>query len=65
MEGPIAPAAYVAEDGLVGGETLYPLKAQCPSVGEYQDRETSKGGLVSRRRWDEIGGSQSGNQERE
>jgi len=35
----MAPAGYVAEDGLLasmGGEALGPKKAQCPSVGEGQ-----------------------------
>jgi hypothetical protein len=31
-----------------GGEALGPEKAQCPSVGECQDREAGVGGLVSR-----------------
>jgi hypothetical protein len=34
----------------MGGEALGPMKAQCPSVGEYQDREAGVGRLVSRRR---------------
>ena len=33
-----------------GGEALGPEKAQCPSVGEYQDREAGVGGVVSRGR---------------
>ena len=36
MEGPMAPAEYVAEDALSGinaGEALGPVKARCPSVG--------------------------------
>jgi hypothetical protein len=36
--GLMAPAAYVAEDGLgqasMGGAALGPVKAGCPSVGE-------------------------------
>ena len=48
MEGPIAPAAYVAADGLVGEEDLGPLKGLRPSVGKCQDQETGVGGLVSR-----------------
>jgi hypothetical protein len=32
------------------------MKAQCPSVGECQDRETGVGGLVRRGRGDMIGG---------
>jgi hypothetical protein len=31
-----------------GGEALGPVKAQCPSVGEFKDRETGVGRLVSR-----------------
>ena len=37
MEGPMAPAAYVPEDGnlvLMGREALSPVKAQSSSVGE-------------------------------
>jgi hypothetical protein len=30
------------------GEALGLVKAQCPSVGECQDREAGVGGLVSR-----------------
>ena len=48
----------------MGGETLGPVKAPCPSVGEYQDREGGVGGLVSRGREDGIVGFQRGNQER-
>ena len=43
MEGPMALAAYVAEDGpcgaSMGGEALGPVKAPCPSVGECQGQE--------------------------
>jgi hypothetical protein len=39
----MAPVTYVAEDGLVGasmgGETLGPVTALCPSVRECQVRE--------------------------
>jgi hypothetical protein len=35
-----------------GGEALGLVKARCLSVGECQDREGGKGGLVSRRGWD-------------
>jgi len=57
MEGLMAPAAYVAEDVLVGyqcrGEDLGPVKG--PSVGECQDRKAGVGGLVAG--WgDGIGG---------
>jgi hypothetical protein len=34
----------------MGGEALGPEKAQCPSVGEFQDRVVGVGGLVSRER---------------
>jgi hypothetical protein len=40
----MAPAAYVAEDDLVGGEDLGSVKALCPSVGECQDREEGRSG---------------------
>ena len=30
----------------MGGETLGPVKAQCPSVGECQSREAGMGGWV-------------------
>ena len=49
----MAPVACVAEDNLVGhqeGEALGPVKAQCASVGECQDREVGVGGLESRGR---------------
>jgi hypothetical protein len=32
----------------VRGETLGPMKALCPSVGECQDQEAGVGGLVNR-----------------
>jgi hypothetical protein len=53
MEGAISSAAYVAEDVLVGhqsGEALCLVKAQCPSVGEFHNREAGVGELVSRGR---------------
>ena len=50
----MAPATYVAEDGLC------PVNAQCLSVGDCQDREAGVDGLVSRRR-EEIGAFQRGN----
>jgi hypothetical protein len=60
MVGLVALAAYVAEDGLsqlsVGGETLGPVKALCPSVGECKYQEVGEGGLMSRERGDEIEG---------
>jgi hypothetical protein len=56
----MAPAAYVAEDGLVrhqwGGEVFGPVKARCPSVRECQDREMGLGGLVRVCVGDGIGG---------
>ena len=48
----------------MGGETLVPVKAWCPSVEEYQDREASAGWLVSRGRGNGIGDFQQRNQER-
>jgi hypothetical protein len=44
------------------GDALGTVMAQCPSVGECQDREAGVGGLVSRARGG-IGGFQRGNQE--
>ena len=48
------------------GETLGPVKALCPHVGEYLDQEVRVGGLVSRERGEGIGGGgfQMGNQKR-
>jgi hypothetical protein len=48
----------------MGGEALGPEKAQCPSVGECQDREAGVGGLVSRGKGKWDGSFQRGNQER-
>ena len=42
MERPMARAVYVAEDGPVGydwEEGPWSMKACCPIVGEFQDRE--------------------------
>jgi hypothetical protein len=43
----MAPAAYVAEDGLVGNQLekkdLGPMKAQRSSVREWQGREAGEG----------------------
>jgi hypothetical protein len=39
----MAPAAYVAEDGLVGS-----VKAPCPSEGKCRGQEAGVCGLVSR-----------------
>jgi hypothetical protein len=43
------------------GEALGPVKDQCSSVGECQDREARVGGLLSRGRGDGMGGFQRGN----
>jgi hypothetical protein len=48
----------------MGGENLGLVKGQCPSIGECQDREAGVVGLLSRKKEDEIGGFQRGNQER-
>jgi hypothetical protein len=37
------------------GEAISLVKAQCPSVGEYQDREVGVGGLKSIGRRDGMG----------
>jgi hypothetical protein len=59
MEGPMAPAAYVAEGWTCwtskGGEGLGPKKAQCTSVGEYHDKEAGVDGLVSRGKENRMG----------
>jgi hypothetical protein len=47
----------------MGGDSLNPVKALCPSVGEYQGQEAVMGGLVSRG-GERIEGFQWGNQER-
>jgi hypothetical protein len=61
----MAPAAFVAEDGLVGHQweekALGPVKALCPSVGECQGQEAGVGELVSRGRREGIGGFQRRN----
>jgi hypothetical protein len=49
----------------VRGEALGPVKDQCLSVGECQDREAGVGGLVSREKGDDMRGFQRGNEERE
>jgi hypothetical protein len=49
MERPMAPAVYVAEDGLwasMRGEVLGPGKARCPSVGN--SRVGGRSGWVGR-----------------
>jgi hypothetical protein len=38
------------------GEALGLMKARCPSIRVYQDREARVGGLISRGRQNEIGG---------
>jgi hypothetical protein len=48
----------------VGGEALDPVKALCPSVGEYQGQEVGVGALVSRGKGKWKGNFQRGNQER-
>jgi hypothetical protein len=39
----------------MGLEALGPVKALCPSVGEYQGQEPGVGGLMIRGRWQGIG----------
>jgi hypothetical protein len=46
------------------GEAFSLVKAQCPSVGECQDREAGVGGLVSRGRGNGMGRDWRGNEER-
>jgi hypothetical protein len=46
------------------GEALGPVKTQCLSVGESQDRRAGVGGLVSKGRGDRIGDFQRENKER-
>ena len=48
------------------GEALDPVKAQCPSIGECQDREMGVSGCVGAQGegGDGIGGFRRGNQER-
>jgi hypothetical protein len=48
----------------MGGEALSPVKALCPSVGEFQGQEVGVGGLVTGGRGEGIRGFQRGNQER-
>jgi hypothetical protein len=49
----------------MGGEAFGSVKALCPSVRECQGQEVGVGGLVSRRRGEQIGSFQKGNQERQ
>ena len=44
------------------GEALGPVKAQCSSVRECQDRDAGVGGLLSRGRGHRIGGFLEGKQ---
>jgi hypothetical protein len=44
MEGPMAPALFVAEDGLVGHQ--WGKRPLVPSVGEFKGREAGVGGWV-------------------
>jgi hypothetical protein len=65
----MAPAAYVAEDGLVGHqwekkEPLGLVKVLCPSIGECQSQEAGVGGLGTRGRGKRIGDFWRGNQEK-
>ena len=48
----------------MGGEALDPVKAPCPSVGEYQGQEVGVVGLVGRESGDGIRAFRMGNQER-
>jgi hypothetical protein len=45
----------------MGGEALDPVKALCPSIGEYQNEELGMGGLGSRGSGEEIGDFRRGN----
>jgi hypothetical protein len=45
----------------MGGEALGLVKVIYPSVGECQGQEAGVGGLVSRGRWEGIGGFRRGN----
>jgi hypothetical protein len=48
----------------MGGEALGSVKAQCPSVGECQNREVGVDGLMNRGRGYGIEGFKSGKKER-
>ena len=66
----MAPATYIAEDGLVGHQCeerslVMGRLDRCPCVGECQGLEVGVGGLMSRGREEGIGDFQRGNQERE
>jgi hypothetical protein len=45
----------------MGGEALGPVKALCPSIGEFQGQEVGVGGLVTRGRGEGIGSFRRGN----
>jgi hypothetical protein len=47
----------------MGGESLGPVKALCPSIGECQGQEVGVVGLVSRGNGEGIGAFLRGNQE--
>jgi len=52
MDRPMAPATYVAEDGLVGHQTEEKPRLDRPpppSVGEYQGGEIGRGGWMGGR----------------
>jgi hypothetical protein len=42
----LLPHMYMTMLAPMGGDTLGPVKARCPSVGEYQGREAGVGGWV-------------------
>jgi hypothetical protein len=65
--GLMAPAAYVAEDGLVGHHGRrgpWSCEGLMPIVGECQDQEAGVGGLVSKGSGERTGDFQRGSQER-
>jgi hypothetical protein len=59
MDRLMAPAAYVAEDGLVGingRRGPWSWEGSIPRVGECQDREAEVGGLLNKGRQEGIEG---------
>ena len=64
----MALATPLADDGLVIHQREesppHPVKAPCPSVGEYQGQEVGVVGLVGRESGDGIRAFRMGNQER-
>ena len=64
----MAPAACVAQDGLIGHQRdekpLVLRRFLCPNIGECQDREVGVGRLDTSGRCDGIGEFQRGNQEK-